>query len=138
MKIPNLVCADSNFLPFRKNIFDMVICNHLLEHKGVSLIGTSKELLRVCKRKLIVSVPSEFANTKYAQKHSLCLHDKIFTPNSFHVLFKNYDRKIKYSRFRLCYVRFPNRILHFVVRRLPKWFVCFIPTEIYVEVNMKC
>ena len=134
-KIPNLVCADSNFLPFRKNVFEIVYCHHLLEHKGVFLIATTKELLRVCKRKLVITVPSQFSDSKYSQKHSSFLHDKIFTANTFHLLFRNFDRKVKYQRFNFCYVSFQNRILRFIIRHLPKWFIFFIPTEIRIEVN---
>ena len=135
--IENFVLADSNHLPFRANIFDEVLCDHLLEHKGVDLVQTSRELVRVCCGVVKIWVPSEFVNMEYTRKHGSCLHDKILTPETFHILFRNFKRRVKYSRRRWFLVRFPTRLLTFWVIRLPDWLPCPIPTEIKVEVNKR-
>lgn len=77
-EIPNLVCADCHFLPFKDGSFKIVFCSHLLEHKGVQLVPLCKELLRVAKNKVIIQVPNMFRKSKYNPAH-----DKIFSRDAF-------------------------------------------------------
>ena len=135
VKIPNFVCADCNNLPFRSQAFDEVVCHHLLEHVGVDLVQTCRELIRVAKGKVVISVPSEFCNTKYAQAHGgAWLHDKILTPEAFHILFRQFERKVKYSRRKWHHIRPPSKIVTFLLCRVPSWLPCPVPSEIVVEV----
>jgi SAM-dependent methyltransferase len=67
-RIPNFVKCDAQYLPFKSNCFEEVICSHLIEHvKNPYLL--LDELMRVCKSKGIVylSLPHRFSkNAKNA------------------------------------------------------------------------
>lgn len=138
--IPNLVCADCHHLPFRDNSFTKVFCSHLLEHKGVDAVETCKELLRVANGKLELSVPSQVAQSAHAE-----LHDKAFTRSAFHLMFKQFKRKVTFQRFTWKFIMVPKtpmNVLHAVMchpsfhgfpnplHKLP----CPVPTEIMCEV----
>ena len=139
-KITNFVCADSNHLPFRNLAFDVVLCHHVLEHKGVNLLLTCKELLRVSKRKIVISVPSCLSGS--AKKG---LHDKIVTSRAFQILFKHYKIKMYYARYSWRFQKnVPTHILrHLLLRhkfkdKVPNplhWLPCPIPNELRVEVT---
>lgn len=53
---PDVVCSIHN-LPFQNNLFDVVYCYQLLEHKGIRPADAVKELLRVSKRLVQIEVP---------------------------------------------------------------------------------
>jgi len=142
-KIPNFVCGDANNLPFRRNVFDIVVCYHVLEHIGINHIQTAKELLRVAKEKVCIHVPNQIA--KYAHYK---LHNKVFTRDSFHILFKNYERTVRFQRYMWKELATPKTPKNSLMRLLnhrrflnnrvcnPLHFLpCPIPTEIGVEVK---
>lgn len=143
--IPNFVCADCHYLPFRDSTFDTVFCSHMIEHKGVNHIQSIKELLRVAKQRIIILVPSPFCASRTAR-----LHDKIFTRDAFNKLFRNFDTKIEFQRYRwqsTLMPRTPKNLLHrlvthekFLDHRIPNplhKLPCPIPTELKVVVNMR-
>ncbi len=137
-KIPNFVKSDVNNLPFQDDSFEIVICSHLLEHLGVNLITACKELLRVAKVKVIISVPSQLSASRHAPSH-----DKVFTREVFDSLFARFQHKVRYQRFKLRTTMFPVQIINrFLgarkIKGLPNPFYYFpspIPTEIQVEVT---
>lgn len=131
-QIPNFLCCDVNFLPFRNSIFDDVICYHLLEHKGVNFTRACRELLRVTQNKLYLSVPSAFATFSRFGGHEL--HDKRLSKDCFHRVFANHRREIKYARWHWRFVLFPFKPLTFIAFRIPDFIPCPIPTEIKVQV----
>lgn len=102
-KIPNFVEASINNLPFKNNSFDVVECHHLLEHIGVDLVQACRELLRVSRNKVVMTVPSSTCTSRLGTNHN-----KIVTRTGFHILFKNFRHKIEYSQFQLrnCLVPF--------------------------------
>jgi len=131
-EIENFICCDVHFLPFRKNSFDRVICNHLLEHCGVRLIEACDELLRVTKRELFLSVPSQFST--FSRFGGSELHDKALTKDCFRKMFRNFRTEINYARWNWRFVLFPFKPLRFITARIPDIFPCPIPTEIEVKV----
>lgn len=132
-QIPNFVCCEVHHLPFQKRTFEIVVCEHLLEHKGVNFFEACEEMLRVSKNKLVITVPSIFATFSRFGGHEL--HDKKLTPNHFHKAFKKHRRKIKYSRWTWKTVLFPFKPLRFITHRLPDKIPCPIPTELRCEIR---
>jgi len=131
--IPNFICADCNCLPFRNNIFDVVFCHHTLEHRGVNLVQTCRELIRVANGKIVITVPSQLSASA-----SGGLHDKVFTAELFHILFKHYERRVKYVRRGWQDVNLPSRYLRWATRRLSHFLnliACPVHTEILCEVG---
>jgi len=53
---PNVVCS-VNALPFQDNVFDVVFCHEVLEHKGVNPEKAVQELLRTSKQFVDITVP---------------------------------------------------------------------------------
>jgi SAM-dependent methyltransferase len=53
---PDIVCSINN-LPFRENLFNIVFCHEVLEHKGVKPRRALQELLRVSKQFVDITVP---------------------------------------------------------------------------------
>lgn len=142
--IPNLVCADCHALPFRDGTFKTVYCSHLLEHVGVDANKTCRELLRVANGKLELSVPSPLCFSAHAQ-----LHNKVFTREAFHKMFRKFNRNVMLKRFNWQYAlprNVPKNLLRrFLLHRsLPIFggkirslvlrIPCLIPTEIVCEV----
>jgi len=141
-EIPNLVCADCHFLPFKDNSFNAVFCSHLLEHKGVQLVPMCKELLRAAKNKVVIQVPNVFRKSKYSQAH-----DKIFSRDAFHKIFKNFKKKVSYCGYDWAQLYLPNHFLRTAINakkfgKLPipnplHFLPCPIPTELKAEINKK-
>lgn len=118
----NFVCADCNYLPFRDNLFDVVFCFNLLEHKGVDLLKVCRELVRVARGVVEISVPSFWCARAR-------LHDKMFYPHVFRTLFKRYRHRVKYGQrdWRLCS---GYGLLSILLWHLPRWLPCPIPGEL--------
>ena len=53
---PDVIC-DIHHLPFRNELFSIVFCHHVLEHKGVIPEKAIKELLRVSRDRVEIQVP---------------------------------------------------------------------------------
>lgn len=53
-----VICGSVSNMPFSDNTFDLVLCTEVLEHLGSPEIGL-KELCRVSRRWLVLSVPHE-------------------------------------------------------------------------------
>lgn len=64
-------------LPFRDNEFDIVLCNHTLEHV-LNLDKAVKELLRITRKKIIITVPRQ----RY-YKYTFDLHIHFFPEKSY-------------------------------------------------------
>ena len=62
----SLACADAAHLPFKNDSFDLVLCSETLEHMVDDKIAI-KELLRICRKACIITVPS-FSST-WAKSH---------------------------------------------------------------------
>lgn len=60
-RVASLACADLGHLPFGDNSFDLVLCSETLEHI-VDDVSALKDLIRICKKTCIVTVPS-FSNS---------------------------------------------------------------------------
>ena len=131
-KIPNLLCADANHLPFKAGCFSLVLCRHLFEHKGIDHMETARELLRVTRGKVVISVPSPLC--KSSIRKYFTLHDKIFTKEAFNLMFRQFKRKVHYTRYDWGQVNLPSRYLRYACRVLFKGLPCPIPTEIICEV----
>ncbi|GAI93516.1 unnamed protein product [marine sediment metagenome] len=58
--LPNFMCADAHHLPFNDNSFDSVVLGELLEHV-TNPLQVLKEATRVSRKKVIFTVPNEFA-----------------------------------------------------------------------------
>lgn len=139
-EIPNLICADCHFLPFKDKSFNIVFSSHLLEHKGVQLVPMCKESLRVAKNKVIIQVPNMFRKSKYSPAH-----DKIFSKDLFHKIFKNFKKKVSYCGYDWTQLYLPNGFLRKLINaKKPNKFSipnplhflpCPIPTELKVEIN---
>lgn len=133
-RIPNLVCALSACLPFKNGCFTTVWCRHLLEHKGVDVAETVKELVRVSSSEIIISVPSPFSRSRKAR-----LHNKIFTRDTFVRMFKNFRCSVKYTRFKWMQLFVPlpivDKIVHFLARYVD--VLCPFPSEIVCTVTME-
>jgi ubiquinone/menaquinone biosynthesis C-methylase UbiE len=73
----NFVRGDIENLPFKDNEFDIVICNHTLEH----IINVQKavdEIKRIAKSKIIITVPCQ----KY-YRYTFDLHVHFFPQDSY-------------------------------------------------------
>jgi SAM-dependent methyltransferase len=55
-KIPNLVIAVAEFLPFRNGSFDLAFSSHVIEHVK-DPVGMLRELVRVSKKEVILRCP---------------------------------------------------------------------------------
>lgn len=131
--IPNFIQADIHYLPFRNKCFKIVFCRNLLEHKGVRLVDACKELLRVTKEKLCIEVPNYFRISKFN-----VAHDKIFTPDTFHILFRNYQHKTKFIGFRFMWLYLPTKLLRHLLwkfRRVLRHVPCPIPTQMRIHIK---
>lgn len=95
--LENSVCAVIESLPFPDNLFDVVICDSVLEHV-LDVSSSTKELYRVLKveGKLYVQVPYRENFTKYPFTHGVRQHIRSFDENLLHKLF-NFSR-LKKSR----------------------------------------
>jgi len=131
-KVPNFVCADCHYLPFRSNTFETVLCRHLIEHKGVALVEVCQELLRVADSKVVVSVPSVFCTSAKGP-----FHDKVFTPETFHILFRNFKHQVKYGRRQWQHVNLPLKALRYLAIHFGSRVFCPVPTEIVCKVLLK-
>ncbi|GAH77252.1 unnamed protein product, partial [marine sediment metagenome] len=58
--LPNFICADAHHLPFNDNSFDSVVIGELLEHV-TNPVQVLKQATRVSRKKVIFTVPNEFA-----------------------------------------------------------------------------
>jgi len=129
VNIPNFISSDVHHLPFRNDVFDVVFCHQLLEHKGIRYIAVVKELLRVSRNKVDIEVPSQLCRSIQSPAH-----DKIFTKHTFETVFRNFVKKIKYTRRRWKYVNMLINRLHALTRRIPIFVPCPIPTAIKIDV----
>jgi len=132
--IPNLIVADGHKLPFRNDVFELVYCHHLLEHEGIQPLRLIRELVRVSKDKVEITVPSVLCITAYDFPH-----DKIFTPQAFNLIFRRFKRKVNYCRFSWKFARVPVPWLRGYLELLSTHFPipCPIPSEIVCEVGVK-
>jgi len=66
---------DIKQLPFRDNAFDVVLCSETLEHVP-NLEAATRELKRVCKKAVVITVPHESKNQieKYRRENILHAH----------------------------------------------------------------
>lgn len=137
-RIPNLVCADCHYLPFKDKSFEVVYSKHLLEHKGVRFLESCKEMLRITREKVIIQVPNMFRKSKFSSAH-----DKIFTVETFKMVFRNYPKEITSCGYDWSQLYFP---IHFIqtlinIKRfgsIPNplhYLPCPLATEIKVTVR---
>jgi SAM-dependent methyltransferase len=104
--IPNLVCCDASYLPFKDNVFSLVISNHVIEHVADPLKMLS-EMIRVSNHLVKITCPHRFGNGfwvvwnkngyRWTKKH----HVNNMTFTWFIIAAKNlnYDCEVKCSDF---------------------------------------
>jgi ubiquinone/menaquinone biosynthesis C-methylase UbiE len=130
-RVPNLVCADCHYLPFRDNTFKTVVCSHLLEHVGVNHNQTCRELLRVANGKVVVEVPHPLSTSAKST-----LHNKIFSASNFKRMFCRYKCKVWSNRYDWKLANLPFTLMRRVARHYLRGRVpCPIPTQITCEVT---
>ena len=112
-KIPNLVIADCHNLPFPNNSFDKVVCNELLEHKGINRPLLIKELLRVTQTFVEFVVPSIY-HREQSPKNTPC-HALTFRKKDIARLFKSYYYHVEQTRWR-------NLIRHIPIFQVPYYY----------------
>ena len=66
--------------PFDENTFDVVVCNHVLEHMK-DLVGVISELTRICKNGAIINVAVPYWASQRAFKDPT--HVRFFTEHTF-------------------------------------------------------
>lgn len=89
--IRNFVVADAQHLPFKKCIFNRVICNHVIEHVANPYLLLT-ELLRVAKREVVVTCPHRLS--RGAKKP---FHKHYFNCKWFEASLTNYNVQITAS-----------------------------------------
>lgn len=99
--LPNFIRADIHHLPFPDNCFHIVLCRHVLEHVGVNVTQAIKELLRVTKAKLEITVPHFLVSERKVPGHA-----RAFRSRHFHKIFRNYFYSIDW-KWRFTFKRFP-------------------------------
>jgi len=138
--IPNLVRADCNHLPFRSECFETVFSNYVLEHEGVDLVQSCRELLRVSRSKVIIRVPNQFRRSKCSPAHN-----KVFSRKVFDTLFRRYERKIRCTGYEWAQLYSPIGLVNRIIRakrfgklRIPNplhLLPCPIPTLLEIQVT---
>jgi len=56
----NFLIADANNLPFKTSVFEKVICQQLIEHKGINPCKLIKELYRVSRNEVMIECPHRY------------------------------------------------------------------------------
>jgi len=72
--IPNFVCADACYLPFKDNVFDEAFSSHTLEHTDGEKMF--REMVRVSSRKVQVVCPNQFGFKKKEKALHICVINK--------------------------------------------------------------
>lgn len=71
LKYPKFVRGDANKLPFKDRIFNTVILGDILEHVHNPEI-VLQEAKRVCKRKIVITIPNEVNFPDHLKKPEIC------------------------------------------------------------------
>ncbi len=115
-KLPNLVCCDAAYLPFKNDSFRLVVSNHMIEHVPKPFL-VLEEMKRVSKFKVRISCPHRYADGfwfvykrngwQWTKKH----HINKFTFTWFQAAAKRLgcNCKVKASQF----YSFPTEFIHF-------------------------
>ena len=92
-----------NFNSNKKNLFDFITCNKVLEHMNLSdIIKTLKKFKKLLKKngKIYIEVPSYLAkNEGYKRQEFFSEHINVFSKNSAKKLFEQIDMKIVKSNY---------------------------------------
>jgi len=130
----HLVRADALHLPFRNQLFDVVLCSETLEHVVDDLAAT-KELARVCGKLCLITVPS-FNSQKAKLRFNPdidCKHDshlrKYLKSELEYTLAKNF-RNIRVFNLSLWHLSTAAIILHnflpkYIASKISKFFSVF-------------
>lgn len=105
MHLPLIWAKQGNILkmPFKNESFDVVVCSEVLEHIKDYKRGLH-ELMRICKKYLIITVPNEHPLTAVRcpyckKKHFLSGHFHSFKETDFYTFFSK-RQMIKITKFR--------------------------------------
>lgn len=115
-RIPNLVKASCNYLPFKPNCFRVVHCFDVMEHHGVDFYKALKEMLRVARLYILFAVPSIWDIPSNPKNHPG--HKYVFTARQLRELLK----------------RFPHDLVVERWGRLVKWIPVYVPYGYMVQV----
>jgi len=101
-KLDMIKKEDVQNLSFKDNTFDVVLCQEVLEHVQ-DPVKAIKELKRVCKRRLIITVPNEpyftlFRGFIWDREHLWALTPKLFRS---HLGRPAYEKRIVCKRYYL-------------------------------------
>lgn len=111
--IPNFVCADARYLPFRDGSFEEVYSSHTLEHVGEEMFG---EMVRVSSNRIRIVCPNQYG----FKKNEKVLHIFVVNKTWFVKAAQKYGlfvASLNYTDF----TYFPNRFFRFIT---------LFPTEI--------
>lgn len=111
----NCVALDARKLPFKKEVFDAVICADVMEHIKEDEIAL-REIYRVLKKngRALVAVPAY--KGLYGHHDKLIGHYRRYDKNDFVKLAEKSGFKIKYSRYACSLLFFPFLINQFFVK----------------------
>ncbi len=109
------VALDARKLPFKKEVFDMVICADVLEHIKEDSLAL-KEIHRALKKRCcaIIAVPAY--RGLYGHHDELIGHYRRYNKKDFVRLAKKTGFKVKYSRYACSFLFFPFLINQFFVK----------------------
>lgn len=124
--------ADIHNLPYKDNAFDVVLCSETLEHV-TDVRRATHELLRVCKKALVITVPYESHETIDQNIREKTPHAHIhgFDLNTFNLL-KTEGHQIFSRKIRSSYLKIPFLLVeampdtfafHATKRNYPKIFI---------------
>ena len=101
--IPNFVCCDAHFLPFRCKAFDEVISRHVLEHLKYPSQALT-EMVRVATDEVIFIVPHRYLRTSWLRYVQNPKHLHYFNVSNIHSWLKKlglfrHSIEVKYRGF---------------------------------------
>jgi len=113
-EIPNFIQAHVHYLPFRDNMFQLVTCFEVVEHKGISFPKAICELYRVASKDVKIHVPHRYQRHSFLRYKQFKMHNKFF---SVSVLDKWLKNNFNHYELKVIYKDFPSVLLPLI--RLP-------------------
>jgi ubiquinone/menaquinone biosynthesis C-methylase UbiE len=83
-KCKNFIHGDAHYLPFREDVFDLAIANHLIEHT-INPVQIIKELCRVSRDQIQITAPHRYSKVSRCSDHKYSFNT-IWFENVFRML----------------------------------------------------